>query len=146
MIEDDEICRDIVSEAFEQLWRLLQEQSGRNWDGFMFSVIKNKCVDHVRHEMAKARYADFYAHVFDEKDGGYEYEEMERQIQVMYRKMAEMTPQTQKILNLCYFQRKTYNEAAEALGISVSAVRKHIVNALKVFKAEFTKKTKNGVS
>ena len=48
--------------------------------------------------------------------------------------LSEFTPQTARILELCYFQKKTYNEAAEELHISASAVKKHIVGALKAFR------------
>ena len=52
----------------------------------------------------------------------------------MYHMLSEFTPQTARILELCYFQKKTYTEAAEELHISASAVKKHIVGALKAFR------------
>ena len=70
------------------------------------------------------------------------YEEMEQQISEMYCMLAKFTPKTRTILEMCYFQKKTYSETASELGISVSAVRKHIVNALKAFRAGIAKKDK----
>ena len=45
------------------------------------------------------------------------------------------------ILEECYIQRKKYQEVAEELNISVSAVRKHIVKALQVIREECAKKS-----
>ena len=50
--------------------------------------------------------------------------------------MEKLTPHTRHILEECYIQRKKYQEVAEELNISVSAVRKHIVKALQVIREE----------
>lgn len=47
---------------------------------------------------------------------------------------------TRHILEECYVRRKKYQEVADELNISVSAVRKHIVKALSVLRKEFAKK------
>ena len=100
----------------------------------MYSLVRNKCVDYIRHETAKGRYADVYLHMFGNEEEEETDDETERQIEIMYHMLSEFTPQTARILELCYFQKKTYNEAAEELHISASAVKKHIVGALKAFR------------
>ncbi|ERI81674.1 RNA polymerase sigma-70 factor [Bacteroides pyogenes F0041] len=143
MIEDREVCRDIVSDAFEHTWRIFCQKEQFNATGYMYSLVRNKCIDYIRHETAKARYADLYMHMYGE---GFEEdnacEEAEQQISQIYRVLEELTPKTRRILKMCYFQRKTYSQTAVELGISVSAVRKHIVNALKTFRAAIAKKDK----
>lgn len=62
------------------------------------------------------------------------WEENEQHIRQMYQTIETLTPQTQKILKLCYFRQMKYREVAEELNISVSAVRKHIVQALKALR------------
>ena len=125
MIGEREICRDIVSDSLER---------ELNWSKYMYSLVRNKCVDYIRHETAKGRYADFYLHMFGNEEEEETDDETERQIEIMYHMLSEFTPQTARILELCYFQKKTYNEAAEELHISASAVKKHIVGALKAFR------------
>jgi len=140
IIGEKEVCRDIVSDAFEQAWSFFHQKEQFNLIGYMYSLVRNKCVDYLRHEMAKARYADFYVYMYSESDEDNIYEEMEQQISKMYSMLDKFTPKTRIILEMCYFQKKTYKETAGELGISVSAVRKHIVTALKAFRAEFAKK------
>ncbi len=142
MIGEKEICRDIVADSFEQTWNASLSNREMNWNSYMYSLVRNKCVDHVRHETAKKRYADFYLSMYGKEGEEETDDETERQIEIMYHMLSKFTPQTAKILNLCYFQKKTYNEAAQELHISISAVKKHIVNALKAFREEIAKKTK----
>lgn len=142
MIENKEVCRDIVSDAFEQTWPLFFQKEQFNATSYMYSLVRNKCVDYIRHETAKARYADFCLHMYHESDEDDTYEEMEQQISQIYHVLKKLTPKTRRILKMCYFQKMTYSETASELGISVSAVRKHIVNALKVFRTAIAKKDK----
>ncbi len=140
MVSNEEVCRDIVSDAFSQAWDVFQTGKVTNWNSYMYTLVRNKCVDYIRYETAKEHYADFYLHTFSEEDE--EEDEMQEQIEIMYRMMEEFTPQTAKVLELCYFQKKTYKQAADELGISTSAIKKHIVAALKAFREEIAKKTK----
>ena len=142
MIGEKEVCQDIVSDAFEQTWLFSQKNPSFNQTRYMYSLVRNKCVDYIRHETAKAHYADFYMHMFNESDEGDTSKEMEEQISQIYRILQELTPKTRTILKMCYFQKKTYSETADELGISVSAVRKHIVNALKVFRQRIVNEDK----
>ena len=48
-----------------------------------------------------------------------------------------LTPRTQQVLKACYVERKKYKEVAEELNISKSAVKKHIMNALKTLREKF---------
>ena len=60
MIGEKEVCQDIVSDAFEQTWLFSQKNPSFNQTSYMYSLVRNKCVDYIRHETAKAHYADFY--------------------------------------------------------------------------------------
>ena len=67
---------------------------------------------------------------------------MDEQITLMYKMISEFSPKTRLILEECYFHKKKYSEVAEELGISVSAVRKHLVSAMKNFRKGIAKKVK----
>lgn len=51
--------------------------------------------------------------------------------------LEELTPRTQQIVRLCYVERKKYREVAMELGISESAVKKHIMQALSYMRQKF---------
>ena len=71
----------------------------------------------------------------------YEYQEQDERMMHISKAMEKLTPHTKHILEECYIQRKKYQEVAEELNISVSAVRKHIVKALQVIREECAKKS-----
>ena len=53
----------------------------------------------------------------------------------------EWTVRTRYVLEECYFHRKKYAEVAENIGISINAVKKHIMKALNLLREEFRLKT-----
>lgn len=69
------------------------------------------------------------------EDLEHSWQENEQRIEAMYHVIETMTPQTQLILKSCYFKGMKYREVAEELNISISAVRKHIVQALKLLRS-----------
>ena len=50
----------------------------------------------------------------------------------------DLTPQAGRILRMRYGEGQSYREIAEALGISVSTVNKHVVQALRELRAKFS--------
>ena len=138
-----EVSRDIVGEAFEETYAFSIATGNSNLLGYIYRLVRNKCIDHLRHESAKSRYADLYLYGHDDWDDlrQAEYiEESEHQIKIVYDSLDMLTPRTRQILELHYFRGLTYQATAQQLGISPSAVRKHIVAALKTLRQELSKK------
>lgn len=145
LIDDEEASRDIVSDSFEYILNNCSKLEVENWKSYMYSYIRNKCIDYIRHQEVKRRYIDYYLHVTREiEESGYE--EYEERISEIRKLIVTLTPQTRTVLRECYIHNKKYKEVAEELRISVSAVRKHMVKALKVIREGIAKKTKGGVS
>jgi RNA polymerase sigma-70 factor (ECF subfamily) len=46
--------------------------------------------------------------------------------------LVTLSPQSREVFRLCRQEYKTYDEAAEILGISRSAVKKHMIKSMKV--------------
>ncbi len=135
LVDDKEICRDIVSDAFEYIWKEYRDKEGvKNWKNYMFSFIRNKCVDYVRHQGVHEKYREYYTHLYKEEEEKEDYTETDRKIEAMKRIIAGFTPQTRLIFRRCYVDKKKYEEVAEELGVSTSAVKKHIMKALKTLR------------
>ena len=50
--------------------------------------------------------------------------------------METLAPRTRLVLQECYIHKKKYKEVAAEMEISVNAVKKHIVKALKTIREE----------
>lgn len=145
LVKDGEVARDAVSRAYEQLWSHIADVSQDKWDSYVHRVVHHLCVDYVRSQMSKQRYEVFYKSLYGDNmaDDDERLRENEALIARIETLIDDLTPQTRRILEACYFQHKKYAEVAAELGISASAVRKHIVKALKYFRDNIQKKGKS---
>lgn len=142
ILDDEEVSRDIVADAFEYAWKNFRKSDVGNWQTYIYSYIRNKCVDHFRHQSVKEKYADLYLQTTQEADVGYE--EQDERVEALQTILATLTPQTRLVLQECYINRKKYKEVADDLEISTNTVKKHIIKALKTIREEIAKKTKLG--
>lgn len=136
LINDEEMSKDIVNDSFELAWTKIDSIEIINWKSYLLSYIRNKCVDYIRHQEVKRKYAEFYLKLALESrnDCTSEYDERILKIRNV---IQSFSPQTKLIFQECYLREKKYKEVAEELGISVNAVKKHIVKALKILRESF---------
>lgn len=139
MVKDEELCRDIISDSFEIVWRKREETPPEKRLAFFHRMVHNRCVDYIRKETARNRYADFYRrmNMAGMIDVGYDCEDDVRKRQLFDEVMAELTPQTRTVVQLCFLENKRYADVAEQLGISLSAVKKHVAKAMLRFRSRW---------
>lgn len=142
LVREDELCRDILSDSFEILWNHLDEIDEARQKSYLYRTVRNKCTDWARSRLSQQRYEVFFKTIYGDEsdDDGTMLKETEDNIDKIYRLMDTLTPQTRRILDECYFKGRRQAEVAEELGISVSAVKKHIAQAMKVFKSNLNLK------
>lgn len=144
LISNIEASKDIASDAFEAIWANYAKINKDTAKAYLYVYVRNKCIDFLRHQDVHQQYAKLYAKLTQDYADA-EYKEWDERILRIRKAMEKLTPQTKRILEKCYVERKKYKEVSEELGISVSAVRKHIVKALQVIREECAKKDKTGV-
>lgn len=142
LVREDELCRDILSDSFEILWNHLDEIDEARQKSYLYRTVRNKCTDWARSRLSQQRYEIFFKTIYGDEndDDGTVLKETEDNIDKIYRLMDTLTPQTRRILDECYFKGRRQADVAEELGISVSAVKKHIAQAMKVFKSNLNLK------
>lgn len=135
-LNDAETSKDIVSDAFEYLWRNYETFREKNPLAILHQTVRTKSIDYFRHSRVEANYAELYARMAPRETSDDETEKNER-IERIYKVLEHLPPQTKHIMEECYFNRKKYAEVAQALNISPSAVKKHVMKALRLLRAEF---------
>lgn len=138
ILHDEEASKDVVSDAFELVWRKLQGNGVDNVDSYLLTTVRNVCLDYIRKQEIRSRYvqasfraSDLISNTLDQDDVH------EEKIQAIMKALEELTPRTQQIVRLCYVEHKKYREVAAELGISESAVKKHIMQALSYMRQKF---------
>lgn len=128
-VEDAE---DLTQEVFMRLSRRFSRLHWGNPDGLVFTVAANALVDHERYERARRR----GHHV--EVDPALPAEDPSAEAQLSGRErlrtlvetLDTLHPNVKAVFVLCRFENLSQIEAAARLGLSVSAVEKHMMTAM----------------
>ena len=133
LLNDEEGSKDVVSGAFMEL--LDKHILVRDVNTYLTSVVRNRSLDVLRHRQVKD---DVLANILQEYEqwtSDTPDDEQINEIRLFIEK--ELTPQTRRILQCCYDDKKSYKEVASELEISVQAVNKHISQALRKLRGRF---------
>lgn len=128
-VEDAE---DLTQEVFMRLSQRFSRLHWGNPDGLVFTVASNALVDHERHNRSRRR----GQHV--EVDPALPADEPTAEAALAGRErlarlvaaLDDLHPNARAVFVLCRFEALTQAEAAARLNLSLSAVEKHMMNAL----------------
>lgn len=140
LLHDEEASRDVVSDSFEKVWGKMEEGKieVNNLEAYLLMVVRNMALEQLRQQQLHNKYAKMELH-HQERTSPDEQTIMEREekMEKLTKALEKLTPRTQRIVNLCYVERKKYREVAAELNISESAVKKHIMQALSFLRQKF---------
>ena len=134
MLRDAEEARDVVSSVFARLWHQnvkggLMIPLGNQASPFLYTVVKRACIDQLRRRRFRKQAE---RHLIDSDMVESDELELKEQKHLLETLMqTRLTRQDRRVLKLVYHEEQTYKEAARQLGISPSAVNKHVTQALK---------------
>ena len=136
IVNDESVAKDILNDVFAALWKNIATVKPEQINAYLLTSVRNRSVDHLRHQIMQDQYSDEYLHTVDEYYDDYN-DEKDRIVEEM---LAQLSPPTDEILEMCYLKRMKYAEVAEKLDISTSTVKKHIVKALKILRERYKDK------
>lgn len=138
-VEDVEAAKDIVSELFGEMWNHYERLREERVEAYLYRAVRNRSVNYLRHKAVETQYQQLSFSmreaVLEEDDSVHE-----AQLRLIDEVMDRFTPQTRFIFEQCYFEGKTYQEMAELMHISASAVHKHMNKAFAAFRKAFSDK------
>ena len=134
LLRDPDEAKDAVSDVFERLWQNHTTVRRDTAAAFLVISVRNHCLNRLQQQnvisINERETKDFTVPA--------ELETIEEDMeQTLRNALLQMTPQKRAILRLRYREELSYKETAEQLGISVSAVNKHIVQALHFLREYF---------
>jgi len=136
-IPDNDIAEDIVQEFFVKLWVNRERlQITTSLKSYLFSSIKNRCIDYLRHEVIKGKAEKLLLEQLQEVIN-----EQNLLIESELREMInaaidKLPPVCREIFIMNRFDGMKPSEIAEKKGISVRTVETHIGKALKILRKE----------
>jgi RNA polymerase sigma-70 factor (ECF subfamily) len=140
-VQVSEVAEDIVSEALMVMWERMQIEEVLLPKSFLFKVIKNKALDHLKHQKVRRKVVES----IDDWDGRElqlrieTLEKMDEEIilakeirEIALATLEYLPSKTKEVFVLSRHQQLSGKEIAEQLGITVKGVEYHMTKALKM--------------
>lgn len=134
-VECKEVAEDIVQEIFVDTWEGKTEfQSYNSLKTFLYTSVRNACVDWLRHQQVEKKYADVVLRETSECEEDFAYKVMREEV---YRKLfavIDELPDRRREIFKYHMQGKSNTEIAELLDLSVFTVKTQKVKAVQYIK------------
>lgn len=133
---DTEEARDIVQDVFIAFWEQHENfTSIVTIKAFFYRSIANRCLNYLKHEDVKNRYAESQLERMQSEEFIQENIIREEVSYIVRKKIKQLTPREQEIIILS-LQNKTNQEIADMLSLSVPTVKTHKMHAYARLRAE----------
>ena len=129
-LHHNEEARNVVSDVFSSLWdkQLVADRA------YLMRSVTNACINLIARKKRDERLTRLLP-LSEEKLTEEEPSRLEERWQAAVDCIDHaLTVQTASVIRLCYREGMSYKNTAEKLGISVSAVNKHIVKGLRTLR------------
>lgn len=144
LLGDEDEAKDAVHDVFAKLWdgtSLLKEESQRT---YLLTCVRNRCLNIIAQRQTRQKAARLLMPERMQAAGGtsamsvLSEDHDEEIIEAVNHYVEErLTPQTSRIIRMHFDEEKSYKEISNSLGISLSAVNKHIVQGLRKLRSTF---------
>ncbi len=140
MLYDPQESKDVVSDIFARLLREGCQPRLSQMEGYLMTAVRNSCRDVLSHKSMRERVEKLFvqesaqSHVVAMNDD----DRLER---LMLFIEAELPPLSQQILRLRFLREMSYEEVAQATGVSKVTVYNHLSQSLQSIRAHFQQQT-----
>lgn len=137
-VEDEEVAKDLVSELFADVWSSYGQIRQYRMPAYLFTAIRNKSINYLEHQKVERKYQAEYLRRKEEVIGDSEL--LERQMAQIEQVIGSQTPLTRLVFEQCCYEGKSYQQMAEMLNVSVSAIHKHVSKMMAALRAALLSK------
>jgi RNA polymerase sigma-70 factor (family 1) len=135
-LRSSELSEDICQNVFLKLWEQREQQVNiLDFGAYIFTIAKRQSLDFLKRaaveQAAMGLILQNYAPNLNAVEQGQEFTDYMDFIENVLNRLPQ---QSRNVFKLCRQQHKTYEEAAEILGISRHAIKKHMMRSMKVLK------------
>lgn len=135
-IKTEDLAEDVVQEIFAKIWtdrsKLIDVLS---LESYLFIVVKNYTLNYL-HKIATdlTRQQQILAR-FESGINSVDQHVIDKEYQIKLQEILNRLPaQTKRVFELCRVEGKSYEESSKMLGVSKSAVKKHMIRCINTLK------------
>ena len=136
LLGNEDEAKDVVQDVFAKLWagtNPLKEESQRT---FLLTCARNRCLNIIAHRQTEQKAMQLLTP--ETVDEGSHDDELVEVIKTYIDE--QLTPQTSRIIQMRYYEEQSYKEISQSLGVSLSAINKHIVQGMRKLRSTFKNK------
>ena len=142
LLGNEDEAKDAVQDVFARLWggtTPLREESQRT---FLLTCIRNRCLNIIAQRRQNNELHGLRKGLTRRPEGESQFVDSERDDEELIADInryvdERLTPQTGRIIKMHYNEEQSYKDISKELGISLSAVNKHIVQGLRKLRSTF---------
>ena len=145
ILQDSTLAEDLVQDIFIRFWESYKDRDIESWEGVLFTMTRNRCLDYLKHLSVKHRIfgqelpaSELEKLIAEDFSGGQRATdddlvraELDREVD---RIIETMPPKCREVFTLSRKEGLSNKDIARQLGISLKSVEKHITKALKILK------------
>ena len=136
LLGDEDEAKDVVQDIFAKLWTgtiPLKEESQRT---YLLTCVRNRCLNIIAHRQTQQEAIRLLT-----PEAIAEENHDDEIVEMVNRYVDEkLSPQTSRIIKMHFDEDQSYKHISNSLGISLSAVNKHIVQGLRKLRSTFKDK------
>ncbi len=138
---EEEQAKDIVQDVFYKLWEDKSISVTSSLNGLLFTMVKNKCLQHIEKLKVRENYKHQASTQLKEEEINFYTNEatslLEQELQDKLEvAISNLPDKCRQVFELSRFQGKMNKEIANELDISIKTVEKHISKALSLIRSE----------
>ena len=140
MLYDADESKDVVSDIFARLLRDGDRPQKDRMEGYLMTAVRNRCRDVLNRKSMQERVERLFlqesmqSHIVSMNDD----DRLELLMQFIE---AELPPLSQQIFRLRFLREMSYEEVAQAAGVSKVTVYNHLSQSVQRIKEHFDKET-----
>ena len=139
MLYDADESKDVVSDIFARLLREKYQPQQNQTEGYLMTAVRNRCRDVLNRKSMQERVEKHFlqesqSQIVSMNDD----DRLERLMQFIE---AELPPLSQQIFRLRFLSEMSYEEVAQAAGVSKVTVYNHLSQSVQRIKEYFQKET-----
>ena len=134
LMRNETLTEDIVQETFIKLWEKRQTiDITKSISGWLFVVSHNLSITQLRKQV-KETAQEIFSENISVVNSDEDITATEAQWKILEEGITMLSPQKRKVFELCKVQGKTYEQAAEELGISKHTIKEYLTDAVSFVK------------
>ena len=140
MLYDSQESKDVVSDVFAQLLHRGQMPAEDKVEGYLMTAVRNRCSDVLSHKSVRERVEKLFLQesMRSLSVSIHDDDRLERLMQFIE---SELPPLSQQIFQLRVLSEMSYEEVAQAVGVTKVTVYNHLSQSLQRIKEYFQQQT-----